>query len=111
MLSTAQLTLKRQSRKLDHKFIGPFQIQQLIFPTAVRLSFPHKWRTHPTFNVVEVEPFVPGNHPVDYEKVLREVADIKADEEYDVDEIKRSIKRRNRILYHVKWLRFPKKKD
>ena len=111
MLSTAHLTLKRPSRKLDHKFIGTFQIQQLISPTAVRLTLPHKWRTHPTFHVAEVEPFVPGNRPVDYEKVLREVADIEADEEYDVDEIKGSIKLRNSVLYHVKWLGFPKKKD
>ena len=111
MLSIAHLTLKRPSRKLDHKFIGPFQIQQLISPTAVRLTLPHKWRTHPTFHVAEVKPFVPGNRPVDYEKVLREVADIEADEEYDVEEIKESIKRRNSVLYHVKWLGFPKKKD
>ena len=111
MLSTAHLTLKRPSRKLDHKFIAPFPIQQLISPTAVRLTLPHKWRTHPAFHVAEVELFVPGNRPVDYEKVLREVADIKADEEYDVDEIKGSIKHRNSVLYHVKWLGFPKKKD
>ena len=111
MLSTSHLTLKRPSRKLDHKFISPFQIQQLISPTAVRLTLPHKWRTHPTFHVAAVKPFLPGNRPVDYEKVLREVADIEADEEYDVDEIKGSIKRRNSVLYHVKWLGFPKKKD
>ena len=42
MLSTAHLTLKRPSRKLDQKFIGPFQIQQLISPTVVRLTLPHK---------------------------------------------------------------------
>ena len=42
MLSTAHLKLKRRSRKLDHKFIGPFQIQQLISPTAVRLTLPQK---------------------------------------------------------------------
>ena len=72
---------------------------------------PHKWRTYPTLYVAEVEPLVPGNHPVDYEKVLREVADIKADEEYDVDEIKGSIKCQNSVLFHVKWLGFLKKKD
>ena len=111
MLSTAHLALKRPSQKLDHKFIGPLQIQQLISPTAVRLMLSHKWRTHPTFHVAEVELFVPGNRPVDYNKVRREVADIASDEEYDVDEIKGSIKRRNSILYHVKWLGFPKKND
>ena len=65
MLSTAHLKLKRPSRKLDQKFIGPFQIQQLISPTAVRLTHPHKWKTHPTFHVAEVEPFVQGYRPVD----------------------------------------------
>ena len=52
-----------------------------------------------------------GNHPVDYVKVLRECADIEADEEYNVDEIKGSIKRLNSVLYYVKWLGFPKKAD
>ena len=28
-----------------------------------------------------------------------------------MDEIKGSIKRRNSVLYHVKWLGFPKRKD
>ena len=65
MLSTAHLKLKRPSWKLDHKFIGPFQIQQLISPTAVRLTLPHKWKTHPTFHVAEVKPFVQGNRLVD----------------------------------------------
>ena len=109
MLSTAHLKLKRPSCKLDHKFIGPFQIQQLISPTAVRLMLPHKWKTHPTFHAAEVEPFVQGNRPEDYEKTLRKYANIEADEEYNVDEIKGSMKRRNSGLYHVKWLGFPKK--
>ena len=111
MLSTAHLKLKRPSRKLDHKFIGPFQIQQLISPIAVRLTLPHKWKTHPTCHVAEVEPFVQGNRPVDYERTLCECADIEADEKYDVDEIKGSIKRWNSFLYHIKWLEFPKKTD
>ena len=81
MLSSAHLKLKRPSRKLDHKFIGPFQIQQLISPTVVRLTLPHKWKIHPTFHVAEVEPFVQGNHPVIYERTLRECADIETDEE------------------------------
>ena len=79
MLSTDHLKLKWPSRKLDDKFIGPFQIQQLISPTAVRLTLPQKWKTHPTFHVAEVELFVQGNRPVDYEKTLRKCADIEAD--------------------------------
>ena len=106
MLSTAHLKLKRPSRKLDHKFIGPFQIQQLISPTTVRITLPHQWKTHPTFHVAEVELFVQGNRPVDHKKILRKWANIEADEEYDIDEIKGSIKRRNCVLYHAKCLGF-----
>ena len=42
MLSTAHLKLKRASRKLDHKFICLFQIQQLISRTLVGLTLLHK---------------------------------------------------------------------
>ena len=111
MLSTAHLKFRRPSLKLDLKLIGLFQIQQLICPTVVRLTLPHKWKTHPTFHVAEVEPFVQGNRPVDYERTLRKCANIETDEEYDVDKIERSIKRWNTVLYHVKWLGFPKKND
>ena len=52
-----------------------------------------------------------GNRPVNYEKMLGKCADIEADVEYDVDEIKGSIKCRNGVLYHVKCLGFPKKTD
>ena len=48
---------------------------------------------------------------MNYVKTLRECADIEADEEYDVEEIKGSFKRRNSVLYYVKQLGFPKKTD
>ena len=47
----------------------------------------------------------------DFEKVLREVGDIEVDEEFDVEEIKGSITRRNRVFYQVKWLGYPRKND
>lgn len=112
MLSTKNLRLKRPSRKLGHKFIGPFQIEKVISPTAVRLTLPQRWRTHPTFHVSEIEPFVTGSRPTpDFAKVLREVGELEAEEEFDVEEIMGSITRRRRVLYLVKWLGFPKKKD
>ena len=112
MLSSRNLKVKRPSRKLDHKYLGPFQIEKIISPTAICLTLPQKWKTHPSFHVSEVEPFVAGSRPPpNFEKVLREVSDIEADEEFDVEEIKGSITRRNRVLYHVKWLGFPRKKD
>ena len=52
-----------------------------------------------------------GNCPVDYRQIRRKCADIEAAEEYDVHEVKGTIKSRNSVLYHVKLLGFLKKKD
>ena len=112
MLNGRHIKTKRPSRKLDHKFHGPFQIEKVISPTAVRLTLPSKWRKHPSYHVMEIEPFESGSRPTpDPAQILREVDDIEADDEYDVEEVKGSIKRRNRVLYHVKWLGWPRKKD
>ena len=70
-----------------------------------------KWKTHAPFHILEVKPFVQGNCPVDYEKMLRECAYIEADEEFHMDEMKGSIKRWNSLIYHIKWLGFPKETD
>ena len=111
MLSTKHIKIKRPFRKLDHKFLGHFQINKIISPTAVRLILPGKQKTHPSFHISEIEPLVPGNRPVpDFTKILREVSDIEADKEYNVDEIKGSINHRNKILYHVKWLGYPRRR-
>jgi hypothetical protein len=111
MLNGQHLKTKRPSRKLDHKYHGPFQIERIISPTAVRLTLPHKWRKHPTFHVSEIEPYQSGSHEIiDPAKVLRESDDLEADEEYDVEDIKGCVKRKNRVLYHVKWLGWPLKK-
>ena len=112
ILTTRHIKTKKPSRKLDHKYLSPIQIDKVISPTAVRLILPQKWKTHPSFHVSELEPFVSGNRLVpDFTKVLREVSDIEADEEYDVYKAKGSITHRNRVLYHVKWLGYPKTKD
>ena len=112
MLSSRTIKTKRPSKKLDHKFHGPFQVERVVSPTAIRLTLPHKWKKHPTFHVSELEPFRAGTRPApDPAKVLREADDIEADDEYDIEEVKGSTTRRGRVLYHVKWLGFPKKKD
>jgi hypothetical protein len=112
MLSGRTIKTKRPSRKLDHKFHGPFQVEKVISPTAIRLTLPAKWKKHPSFHVSEVEPFISGSRQApDPARILREAADIEGDDEYDVDEIKGSTMRKTRVFYHVKWLGFPKKKD
>ena len=96
---------------MDQKFHRPFQIEKVVSPTAVRLTLPVKWKKHPTFHISEIEPFQTGSiPPPDPAQILREAADIEAEDEYDVEEIKGSVKRRNQVLYHTKWLCYPQKK-
>ena len=86
MLSTRNLKVKRPSKKLDHKFVGPFQVERLISPTAVQLTLPQRWRSYPVFHVSELDPYR-SRPPPDYAKILREVSDLEQEEEYDVEDI------------------------
>ena len=61
MLSTKNLKITRPSKKLDHKYIGPFQVEKMVGSLAVRLILPTKWRTHPTFHVSTIEPYEARN--------------------------------------------------
>jgi len=117
MLSGRNFKMRRPSRKLDHKNHGPFQIEKIISPLAVRLTLPRKWKIHNVFHVSLLEHYRTSEHraPPDPSKVLREADDIEQSEEYDVEEVMSSVERgrgnNKRILYLVKWLDYPERKD
>jgi len=117
MLNRRNIKTRRPSRKMDHKNHGPFQIEKVVSTLAVRLTLPRKWKIHNVFHVSLLEPYRTSEHraPPDPAKVLREADDIEQSEEYDVDEVMSSVERsrgtNKRILYLVKWLDYPERKD
>jgi len=113
MLNGRNIKTRRPSKKLDHKNHGPFQIEKIISPFAVRLTLPRKWKIHNVFHVSLLEPYRTSEHrsPPDPTKVLREADDIEQSEEYDVEEVMSARKQGQRILYLVKWLDYPERKD
>jgi len=117
MLNGRNIKTRRPSKKLDHKNHGPFQIEKIVSPLAVRLTLPRKWKIHNVFHVSLLEPYRTSEHraPADPSKVLREADNIEQSEEYDVEEVMSSVERgrgnNKRILYLVKWLDYPEQKD
>lgn len=65
-LSTSNLPLRSESRKLSNRFIGPFRITKIINPVAVKLRLPPKFRrVHPVFHVSCIKPAIrPPPRPV-----------------------------------------------
>ena len=113
MLNGRNIKTRRPSKKMDHKNHGPFQIEKIISPLAVRLTLPRKWKIHNVFHVSLLEPYRTSEHrtPPVPSKVLREADDIEQSEEYDVEEVMSSRRQGRRILYLVKWLDYPDRKE
>ena len=62
MLSGRNIKTRCPSKKMDHKNHGPFQVEKIIKPLAVRLTLPQKWKIHDVFHVSLLEPYRTSEH-------------------------------------------------
>jgi len=117
MLNGCNIKTRCPSKKLDRKNNGPFQLEKIVSPSAVRLTLPWKWKIYNVFHVSLLEPYRTSEHraPQDPPMVLLEADDIEQSEEYHIHEVVSSVERglRNnkRVLYLVKWHDYLERKD
>ena len=55
MLSTKDLVFKeRPMRKLVERYVGPYEIEEVVSTNAVKLRLPSSMRIHPVVNVSQI---------------------------------------------------------
>jgi hypothetical protein len=82
-LSTRHILTKRPLKKFDWKRIGPYNVKRIVNPYAYELELPRSMKIHPVFHVS---------------------FEIEGDEEWEVEDILDSRKRRGKFEYLVRYM-------
>ena len=118
-LSTANLSLNSdESRKLIARYVGPFEITDLITDVTVRLRLPDTWRIHNSFHVSRLKPAYPGtDYPTtqtadtEDSENMEDVVDTGEDPEYEIERILNSRIRRGFKEYLIRWKGYDSTED
>lgn len=101
-LETTDLAIKRPSKKLAEKRIGPYPILEIISKNAVKLKLPKSIHIHPVVNVSRIRPY---NSPRIHGQKRKPPPPVEIDgeQEYEVEKILDSRLYRGKLEYLVKW--------
>jgi hypothetical protein len=94
--------IKGRSRKLMQRKIGPFEIIDVISPTAYKIRLPD---TYPMHNVVNIQHLTKYHRSPDVARpTLANPRDkLQSTEEYEVEKIVGEKRKNGRVMYQVRW--------
>jgi transposase InsO family protein len=94
---------KRPSNKLDHKKLGPFEIDKKFGPVTYKLKLPRTMEIHPVFHISLLEKAPPGAPPAP----KTEVQQLDPQQEFEVEAILDCQTMRGVTKYLIKWKGYP----
>jgi len=101
--------MKRATKKLTEKFIGPYVVRKIVSENAVELELPASLRIHPVVNVRRIVKYreqVEGQ-----KKIPPPPVEVAGEKEYEVEEILDRRERRGKTKYLVKWKGYTAKEN
>jgi len=99
--SSKHFRTQRPSRKLDHKFLGPYEVVESVGTHAYRLKFPPSIKRHSVVHVSEIEPASDDPLPGQRYPPLPPVV-VDGEQEWVVGEVVDSRRRYRKLEYKVK---------
>ena len=111
-LESTNLKTDRPSKKLDDKRFGPFEIIQKKGESSYELKLPEHWPAiHPIFNESYLSPFKKSRYRNQQKPPAPPPIEVEGEQEYNVEEIRDSRKRRGKVQYLVHWEGYPREED
>ena len=93
--------MKRVTRKLTEKFIGPYMVKKIVSENTAELELPASLKVHPVVNVrrlVKYREQVEGQ-----KKIPPPSVKVAGEKEYEIEEILDRQEKRGKMRYLVKW--------
>ena len=103
-LDSSNISTTRPSRKLSHRFLGPFPVVRPVGKNAYRLRLPNSMRLlHPVFNIVKLLPAPSDPIPRRRSDLPPDLEIIEGEPEYEIEKVLDSRRFRGRLQFLVSW--------
>jgi hypothetical protein len=111
-LEATNIKTYRPSKKLDDKRFGPFKVIEKVGRASYKLDLPEHWpAVYPVFNESYLSPFRKSQYRNQQKPPAPPPVEIEGEQEYNVEEIRDSRKRRGKVQYLVHWEGYPREED